>query len=216
MHPTVIIVFSKTLNNSQAKTRLRKEYPHDTVTALHNAMVSDTISLAESLATELVLFWDSAPETTDRFKHQSYVQQGASFGERFQNAFEKSYELYPKAAVIIVGSDCPLLTEKILIEAIAQLAEEKPVIGPSQEGGFYLLGIPPRQRDVDFSDCFQSDYESLKVKEKLVSDNELVVLPFLFDIDTPEDLRSLKALSVLSPNCILPETSTFLKTFEEK
>lgn len=75
----------------------------------------------------------------------SKEQSGKNFGERFSNAlnsvFNKGFD-----NVIAVGNDCPLLEAKNIIDACRLLEEGINVLGPSEDGGIYLLGI----RKTDF------------------------------------------------------------------
>ncbi|CAN5307391.1 hypothetical protein BH23BAC2_BH23BAC2_03030 [soil metagenome] len=67
-------------------------------------------------------------------------QQGLTFGERFTNAiqhvFDEGYE-----NIITIGNDTPQLKENHLLRSAALLNQKKLVLGPSQDGGFYLMGI---------------------------------------------------------------------------
>ena len=67
-------------------------------------------------------------------------QKGAGFGERFTNAikdiFNQGYEY-----VITVGNDSPGLKTSHILKALRFLQHNKVVLGPSLDGGFYLLGL---------------------------------------------------------------------------
>ena len=70
----------------------------------------------------------------------SNQQRGSSFGERFANAFEDVFAKgYDK--VIAIGNDSPGLTRETLNTAAGLLAGEQPVLGPSSDGGVYLIGL---------------------------------------------------------------------------
>lgn len=70
----------------------------------------------------------------------SSQQHGNSFGERFANAFQSAFDLgYQK--VIAVGSDVPGLDASTLRQAAHALEEAAIVLGPSPDGGAYLIGI---------------------------------------------------------------------------
>lgn len=73
--------------------------------------------------------------------HFSEEQQiGNSFGERFANAIEEVFAKgYQK--VITIGNDTPHLKAHHLIDTFHQLQKNDVVLGPSKDGGFYLMGI---------------------------------------------------------------------------
>lgn len=118
-------------------------------------------------------------------------QSGGSFGQRFTNAiqdvFDQGFE-----NIITVGNDSPHLRKTHIETALSNLENNKSVIGPSADGGFYLMGL---QR----SDFVKSDFEELQwqtavLKEEIItilsdSGKEITMLPTLFDIDTIWDAK---------------------------
>jgi glycosyltransferase A (GT-A) superfamily protein (DUF2064 family) len=74
------------------------------------------------------------------FHISSKKQSGKNFGERFSNAlssvFSKGFD-----NVIAVGNDCPLLNAKDILDTCQLLEKGSNVLGPSNDGGIYLLGI---------------------------------------------------------------------------
>ncbi|WP_419213251.1 TIGR04282 family arsenosugar biosynthesis glycosyltransferase [Maribacter sp. X9] len=119
-------------------------------------------------------------------------QVGANFGERFTNAiasvFEKGFE-----NIITIGNDTPQLTVQHLKKAAEQLAQEKTVIGPSLDGGFYLLGLKKSNFDIEvFKDLPWQRFD-LFSKIALWFQNEaseIVKLPVFQDLDDEQDLKS--------------------------
>lgn len=70
----------------------------------------------------------------------SSQQFGDSFGERLANAIESVYSKgYQK--VIVIGNDCPYISSDLILKVSQQLENEKLVLGPSTDGGVYLIGI---------------------------------------------------------------------------
>ncbi len=65
-------------------------------------------------------------------------QKGGYFGEKLANAFEEVYQL---GFDNVIGNDSPGLSAKIILTANAALKNKKSVLGPSKDGGAYLIGI---------------------------------------------------------------------------
>ena len=117
-------------------------------------------------------------------------QIGDSFGERFINAiqavFDQGYE-----TIITLGNDTPRLKKHHINEAKEQLRLQKTVLGPSLDGGFYLMGL---HRSQFKSDAFrQLPWQTsglLKAICTVFSDSgdEIHQLRVLSDIDTQSDL----------------------------
>lgn len=120
-------------------------------------------------------------------------QQGHSFGERFTNAmlelFSQGYD-----HIIAIGNDSPQLSDYQLLWAFKQVQLGKTVVGPSLDGGFYLLGI---QRQQFFANQFrflpwQKSTLFDTLSEILVTSGcTLVTLKPLRDIDCLADMAIL-------------------------
>jgi len=130
-------------------------------------------------------------------------QSGSSFGERFTNAiqdvFERGFE-----NIITIGNDSPHLSKSHIATALSNLEDKKSVIGPSADGGFYLMGL--HRSDFVKSDFKKLPWQTSQLKEEILSllsdsKKEVTMLPTLFDIDTIWDAKIIsKNTSVLARN----------------
>lgn len=76
------------------------------------------------------------------FFHLSEKEQiGTTFGERFTNAIQTVFD-WGFENVITVGNDTPHLQSKHILDAAQKLQDNQLVLGPSKDGGFYLMGLP--------------------------------------------------------------------------
>ncbi len=118
-------------------------------------------------------------------------QPSGDLGDRmcaaFRSAFDQDYQ-----SVMIVGTDCPGLTTALLIEGFAALQSRVVTIGPAIDGGYYLIGlqwlVPELFKGISWSTATVLQ-ETLQAADRLNLD--LMLLPCLHDIDTPEDLKYL-------------------------
>lgn len=141
-------------------------------------------------------------------------QIGESFGERFNNAihvvFEKGYD-----SVITVGNDTPQLRKNHILQAAKEIDKNKCVVGPSIDGGFYLLGLSKKQfSEISFLDLpWQT-----KSLEKTISlqfadtQTEVIKLDTLLDVDSISDLKALFKLSQHISKKLLSVLSSLLST----
>ncbi|CAL68541.1 TIGR04282 family arsenosugar biosynthesis glycosyltransferase [Christiangramia forsetii] len=120
-------------------------------------------------------------------------QIGNSFGERFSNAiqqvFDKGYE-----NVISIGNDTPQLTAAHLRQTNELLRDKKIVLGPSLDGGFYLMGIHKSLfRRAQFLKLPWQTASLVKCVERLIHKSGAASyrLEVLQDIDDAKDLNSL-------------------------
>jgi hypothetical protein len=118
-------------------------------------------------------------------------QLGNSFGERFVHAmeglFNKGYN-----SIITIGNDTPSLLPSQILAAHTHLAAGKSVLGPSKDGGFYLMGLHisnfKAQAFLDLPWCTTRLAPQLMSLLNLVG-GPVVRLRSLLDLDTLEDLR---------------------------
>jgi rSAM/selenodomain-associated transferase 1 len=119
-------------------------------------------------------------------------QRGENLGERMENGFTEAFAMNFKR-VVLIGSDIPDLSLEFIEEAFHCLQEKDAVIGPSLDGGYYLIGF----KDNTFSSrVFKGiPWSTERVFEqtmKILEREGLTVhsLKPMRDIDTIEDLRS--------------------------
>jgi rSAM/selenodomain-associated transferase 1 len=116
---------------------------------------------------------------------------GENLGERMKNGFLEAFSMNFKR-VVLIGSDIPDLPLEFIEEAFTSLLEKDAVIGPSTDGGYYLIGF----KDKSFSPrVFEGiPWSTKRVFEETMNvskQEELLVhtLQPLTEIDTIEDLR---------------------------
>lgn len=123
-------------------------------------------------------------------------QRGATFGQRFSNAiasvFNQGY-----SNVITIGNDTPLLKVEHLFTAAREMDRGSSVIGPSIDGGFYLMGIGKSAFAKANSPSASKQFSKLSWQTSRVC-NEIqallqntFLLETLCDIDSSKDIKDL-------------------------
>ena len=135
-----------------------------------------------------------AGETFHSLAGGDYVylaQRGADLGARMQQVFSELWRLGQRN-IILVGSDLPALPWAILDAGFAQVAQAAPrvVLGPSRDGGYYLIGMNSPTPEI-FQEMTWSHDQVLAETEKRLRalDVPFHLLPGLFDFDSVEDIR---------------------------
>ena len=93
--------------------------------------------------------------------------------------------------VVIVGSDSPSLPAAYIDEGLALLREKEVVLGPSTDGGYYLVGRRKGESRI-FQDVAWSTGMVLRQTLERLGKQSLGVLPLWYDVDTPGDAAFLK------------------------
>lgn len=118
-----------------------------------------------------------------------HCQEGNDLGERMSNAFKKVFALGAKKAVII-GTDLPDISKNIVTSSFKLLDEKDFVIGPSTDGGYYLLGMKNLNCDL-FTEISWSTEMVLNHTINRIDENNFsfAKLEQLHDIDDEQSLR---------------------------
>lgn len=170
-------------------------------------------------------FYNLSKQTTaDSFLIDSYHQKGKSFGERITNAF---VDIYAKGYenVICIGNDCPELNLTQLQAAIKAVENGNVVLGPTQDGGSYLIGIPHNDFNKGgFNAVKWQTKQTFKSLNSLFKINKspIIKTQVLVDIDDNKDLSSyisvnllvkviLSIIKKLEPKNTVNLTTSFLK-----
>ena len=128
-------------------------------------------------------------------------QVGDSFGERYTHAIKQIFELGYEG-LITIGNDTPALNISHLKDALNSLKKGQTALGPSEDGGFYLLAI---SRAAFFEEKFKTvSWNTHKVFAQMLKylhegRQEIQVLQPLLDLDTTEDIAKVVAQSVIIP-----------------
>ncbi|WP_290568077.1 TIGR04282 family arsenosugar biosynthesis glycosyltransferase [Leeuwenhoekiella sp. UBA6783] len=120
-------------------------------------------------------------------------QKGATFAERYIQAFTEIYELgYDN--VISIGNDSPHLTKQHLLTAASELQNCPMVIGPSVDGGFYLMGLNKSHfnaqalLELPWQTSKLTQIILRKVREQKI---QATILEVLYDLDSVSDVAAL-------------------------
>jgi len=141
-----LILFAKRPIPGLVKTRLIPELGEKEATRVHESLFKKTLrTLVDSGLGEVQLWWDKAWDDRtylDRLgmtgKIKVFAQHGQDLGERMYHALSSQLEQFEK--VILVGSDCPVLSSDYLSLAAERLNSADLVLGPSDDGGYVLIG----------------------------------------------------------------------------
>jgi uncharacterized protein len=192
-----LILFAKDPVEGQVKTRLSSLLDAQTILSLYRHFLRDSVEKVCSVAEVDRFIGIASDPKTDYFEDvsrnhpvQLFVQEGGNLGERMRRAFEDRFkEGYER--VVIIGADSPTLPTAYIAQALQ--SEKEVVIGPSTDGGYYLIGMHGKVADIFEGVPWGTDRvlsETLNVLKDRQAQVEL--LPVWYDVDLPEDLRFLK------------------------
>lgn len=191
-----LIIFLKYPEAGKVKTRLAKDIGNNEAARIYSLM---TLNIIESVVApecyNTIIFYDP-PEKEQEIKNwvgkkeiQYAPQEGNTLGDRISNAFKVVFSSGIEKAVII-GTDCLDVSSDIINVAIHLLDETEVVLGPAEDGGYYILALnkyrPEIFQDIDWSTKHVLEQTVLKIVENKLTYHKLKTLK---DIDTVEDIN---------------------------
>ncbi len=190
-----IAVFAKEPVPWAVKTRLSPPLDGKQAARFAAAFIKDTISMVDSMdefKNKVLYYYPSSGagyfEKITGHKWDLKLQEGRGLGERLSAAFDSILKKNGPPAVI-VGTDSPGLPISFLRASIRALKRSDIVIGPSRDGGFYLIGIsryfPGLLENIRWS---TSNAFSDLINNINSLNLTFHILPEWFDIDNMEDL----------------------------
>ncbi len=191
-----LVVFAKVPVAGTVKTRLVPPLSFEDAAALYTAFLADALTSFATLGAAVRLYLppsDAAmPAGIVPSGVSVHAQRGDGLGDRMDAALSETLGAGFGRAVVI-GTDHPTLPLAFVVEALSALATpETVVIGPSDDGGFYLLGLD-RPRPTLFAGMTYSHHRVFdQTRARAIADGaRLHVLPPWYDVD---DARSLARL----------------------
>jgi rSAM/selenodomain-associated transferase 1 len=183
----VLIVFVKEPRPGLVKTRLLPALDPESAAELYRALAEEEIRQTVPRSGEYTrLFFYAPPSSPEAMS----AQQGDDLGARMSAAFDEAFRRGARRAAVI-GTDVPWLSRDRVAEAFRALDEHEVVLGPTADGGYYLLALN-RSRPELFRGIAWSTASVLASTVERAAGLGLRVqmLGPLADIDTIDDLRA--------------------------
>lgn len=195
---TLFGIFAKHWEPGRVKTRLARELGQVPAAELHRHFVETLLLRFAAVADRQVLCY-SPPAAAAEFaalpldRWKLLPQADGDLGARLRHYFETAFATGARR-VVLIGSDSPNLPAAYVAEAFESLQTHPVVLGPSADGGYYLVGaaggVPPIFDDIAWS--------TPQVWTQTVTCLRSAGIPFhalpaWYDVDEPADLRKLAA-----------------------
>ncbi len=215
----VIIIMAKVPAAGKVKTRLAPVLSPEKCAELADAFLQDAIEKAANLKNQLIIAYSPIERCNyfDKISKKNITlipQKGENLGEKMFNAFKFAFERKADSAVLI-GTDSPTFPREFIESAFEFLEKTDAVLGKSEDGGYYLIGLKTLHREI-----FENvEWSCEKTFEQTAQNIEkcglkLSNLPEWFDVDLPEDLERLKKDLTENPS-FAPFTAKWLEENED-
>ncbi len=201
MKEFALLIFIKAPVPGVVKTRLLPDLTPEEAASLYRSMAEDVLEAhSESERYDTIVYFTPEDARGDIVRWLGEVgeyrcQRGEDLGERMYNAIVETLDRGYSGAAII-GTDCPHLTPGDISKAFDSLSEHEIVIGPSEDGGYYLIGARNASRDLFEGIAWgERDVFSETVIKASESNISFDVLHSTFDVDAfPDAVRLYRML----------------------
>jgi rSAM/selenodomain-associated transferase 1 len=193
-----LLVFARLPERGKVKTRLAASIGEDAALAAYETMLRDLLSsIGEpSAEMEIEIVWAPTEAANGQTLSRAFgdfptaMQTGADLGDRLSMAFSERFFFHATEKIVAIGVDDPRLPRALIDRAFALLESCEWVVGPADDGGYYLIGCragafdPSIFQDMKWgtSSVFASTMSRIAQWHSSVA-----VLPVRWDIDVAED-----------------------------
>lgn len=190
----LLLIFTRNPELGKCKTRLAETVGDETALDIYNFLLGHTVWTTENLNVAKQVWYSEEIWEDDIWDDAFYdkkLQKGPNLGVRMANAFQEGFASgYER--IIIIGSDMFDLSQNDLENAFAQLKENDFVIGPAEDGGYYLLGMKAFASEL-FIDKMWGKETVLEHTLENLKNEKLLILEERNDVDVYEDIKDIEA-----------------------
>ena len=189
---TAVAIFVKTPGLSPVKTRLAAGI--GAVVGVAYTLLTGVASVARACQPELTPYWAVAePDAAAHWGGFPVIWQGeGGLGQRMQRVYAEL--LHRHGRVLLIGADAPQITAPLLLAAAERLRSAPYVLGPAQDGGFWLFGgRQPVPAEVWTGTPYSTPRTGALFAQGLRAHGTIGDVEALADTDRPDDLPVLRA-----------------------
>ncbi len=193
-HSNLLLIFTRNPELGKCKTRLASKIGDEAALDIYRFLLDHTVSATKNLNADKWVLYSEKIWENDIWDEESYrkkLQKGDDLGIRMASAFEEGFNLgFEK--IIVIGSDLYDLSEQDLENAFKKLEDHDFVIGPAEDGGYYLLGMTTFT-NTPFQNKEWGSETVLTDTLKDLNGENLVQLSVKNDVDHYEDIKNIRA-----------------------
>lgn len=190
---SALIIFIKNPRLGEVKTRIAQDLGNEKALKIYEILTEITRNVTDQLPSEKVLFYSDFIDFNDEWDNNLYDKQlqiGNDLGEKMLNAFIYTLAKENIKKASIIGSDCPEISTWHLTKSFYALDTHEVVIGPANDGGYYLLGMRKPYPAIFQNKVWSSNSVLRSTCDELLNARlPYYLLPNLDDIDTIQDFK---------------------------
>ncbi|WP_350289970.1 TIGR04282 family arsenosugar biosynthesis glycosyltransferase [uncultured Croceitalea sp.] len=190
----LLLIFTRNPELGKCKTRLAATVGDKAALDIYKFLLRHTVSITENLDFDKRVYYSEEVWEDDVWNSKIFekrLQKGIDLGERMHNAFKDGFIAGYKN-ICIIGSDMFDLTQYDIENAFKQLDNHNFVVGPAEDGGYYLLGMNALNEKL-FRDKAWGTGNVLKHTLVDLKEENYSSLALRNDVDLYEDISAIDA-----------------------
>ncbi|MFD2586382.1 TIGR04282 family arsenosugar biosynthesis glycosyltransferase [Croceitalea marina] len=197
----LLLIFTRNPELGKCKTRLASTVGNEVALDIYKFLLEHTVAITKDLNFDKYVYYSEEVWEDDVWDSKIFtkkLQQGIDLGARMASAFEQAFSGGYKK-ICIIGSDMFDLSQKDLENAFAELDTHDFVIGPAEDGGYYLLGMKTLEPKL-FQDKAWGTGNVLKHTLLDLQERSFNTLDTRNDVDLYEDIQNIDAFQPFLKN----------------
>ncbi|MGB2761579.1 MAG: TIGR04282 family arsenosugar biosynthesis glycosyltransferase [Maribacter stanieri] len=190
----LLLIFTRNPELGKGKRRLAATVGDEAALDIYKFLLDHTVAITKNLYAEKEVYYSEEIWKNDIWDNQKFgkkLQVGKDLGLRMANAFQEGFQNeYQK--IIIIGSDMLDLSQEDLENAFKSLEKNDFVVGPAEDGGYYLLGMKKFMPAL-FKNKTWGTETVLKDTLADLENETTALLETKNDVDYYEDIKDIKA-----------------------
>jgi len=199
-----LLVFARLPERGRVKTRLAESIGDDAALAAYETMLRDLLaSIGQpSSETEIEILWAPTENANGESLANAFgnlptaMQTGETLGDRLSMAFSERFFFHATQKIVAIGVDDPSLSRELIDHALALLDSCEWVLGPVEDGGYYLIGCRAAAFDPSIFQnvAWGTDSVFTTTTSKIAEwQSTVAFLPVRWDIDVAADWERYQA-----------------------
>jgi len=190
----LLLIFTRNPELGKCKTRLAATVGNEIALNIYKFLLNHTATITKNINAAKQVWYSEEIWKDDIWSNHFYdkkLQNGADLGIRMANAFSEGF-VAGFERIIVIGSDMYDLNQTDIDNAFATLKSADFVIGPAEDGGYYLLGMNAFTANVFKNKTWGTETVLEATLNNLKNEN-IKLLEIRNDIDLYEDLATIDA-----------------------
>ena len=201
---SLLIIFTRNPELGKCKTRLAATTGVESALEIYKFLLQHTVKITKDLEVDKQVHYSVKVRENDIWDSSVYTkkqQRGKNLGARMNRAFKQAFDAGYKK-VIIIGSDMFDLSQQDIELAFKELEDHDFIIGPAEDGGYYLFGMKSLNSSVFLNKKWGTDTVLAETLEDLKTEN-IKQLEVRNDVDYYEDIKDIEAFKKFLPKHLI-------------